>query len=286
MRLEPCSRSASIGVVVLGVDMAEPPSRALAQEVRDALFAHHVLVFRDQHLTPERQVRFAQALGAAGPPEQSRSLTSDFPGMPEIQRLSFIRPDGTAPDDLRPSQGDTWHTDYAYLPEPPELAFLCALELPADGPETWYLDMQAAYAALPESRRRALDGLRVVHTQKGPLSRDLYQLPPYLKPGEADDGSADRSTTHPLVRAHPVSGRKSLYMAECYTTGIEGYAPDEGRDLIAELYRHALDTGAIYRHVWRPGDCLIWDNRATNHRRSKPMDRPRVMHRVTIALSR
>jgi taurine dioxygenase len=204
--------------------------------------------------------------------------------MPEIQRLSFIRADGTAPRDLRPSQGDTWHTDYAYLPHQPELAFLCAMELPADGPETWYLDMQSAYAALPEKWRRALQGRQAIHTQKGGLDPARYQLPPYLKPGEPDDGSADRSATHPLVRPHPVTGRPSLYMAECYTVGIVGEEPASGKALIAGLYQAAIATGAIYRHVWRPGDCLIWDNRATNHRRSKPMDRPRVLHRVAIAL--
>src|SRR5438067_5320943 len=146
--------------------------------------------------------------------------------------------------------------------------------------------MQAAYRALPESRKREIAGLRALHTQKGGLDPPRFQLPPYLRPGEPDDGSADRGTTHPLVRAHPATGRKSLYMAQCYTTGIEGWGGTDGRELVDNLYRMALATGGIYRHVWRPGDCLIWDNRSTNHRRSKPMTRPRVMHRVAIALRR
>ena len=273
-----------IGAEIAGLDLSGALSDTDVAALREALFRHHVLCFRDQSLQPEAQVRFARRLGTPGAPEPSAGLVSHHGNYPEIQRLSFIRPDGKPPTDRRPSQADSWHTDYAYLPTPPALAMLCAVELPADGPDTLYLDMRAAYAALPPERRAELERLQARHVQKGPLDPAIYQLPPYRREGAPDDGSAERNAVHPLVRRHPVTDAPALYLAQCYTVGIEGMAPEPGRALIAELYRHAQATGGLYRHRWRPGDCLLWDNTACNHRRSKPMDAPRVMHRVTIAL--
>ncbi|MCX7360835.1 MAG: TauD/TfdA family dioxygenase [Alphaproteobacteria bacterium] len=284
MRLTPCSSGTTIGAEIGDLDLSGELSDADVSAIREALFRHHVLLFRDQVLTPEAQVRFARRLGKPGAPEPSAGLVSHHGSYPEIQRLSFIRSDGRPPTDRRPSQADSWHTDYAYLPKPPALAMLAAVELPADGPDTLYLDMRAAYAALPPVRRAELERLHARHIQKGPLDPAIYQLPPYRRDGAPDDGSAERNAVHPLVRRHPVTDVPALYLAECYTVGIEGMASADGRALIAELYRHAKATGSIYRHQWQPGDCLLWDNTACNHRRSKPMDAPRVMHRVTIAL--
>jgi taurine dioxygenase len=283
MRLVPNAR-ATIGAEIMDIDLAREQPQSVIDAVLDALFSHHVLVFRDQSLTPRQQIAFSRRLGIAGPPERSAGLTTDHRDYPEIQWSSFLRADGSAPSDIRPSQADVWHTDYAYLPEPPELAFLYGVEIPQDGPDTLYIDMRATYDALPAAERRRLEGLHATHRQKGGLDPAIYRLPPYLREGEPDDGSAERSARHPLVRAHPVTGSKALYLAQCYTIGIDGLTPEEARDLTAGIYRQAVTPEFSYRHVWRAGDCVVWDNTATNHRRSKPMDRPRVLHRVTIAL--
>jgi taurine dioxygenase len=283
MRLMP-NPHATIGAEITGIDLAREQPQSAIDAMLDALFTRHVLVFRDQSLTPQQQIAFSRRLGIAGPPERSAGLTTHHGDYPEIQWSSFLRADGSAPSDTRPSQADVWHTDYAYLPEPPELAFLYGVEIPQDGPDTIYLDMRAAYDALPSGQRHRLEGLHATHRQKGGLDPTIYRLPPYLRAGEPDDGSAERSARHPLVRAHPVTGGRALYVTQCYTIGIDGLGPAESRALMADLYRQAATPEFTYRHVWRVGDCVIWDNTATNHRRSKPMDRPRVLHRVTIAL--
>jgi len=286
MRVEPIEQGRDIGAEVHGVDLREPIADETADELRAALFDHLVLVFRDQRIEPSDQVRAARAIGDPSPPEPSARLTSHHDGVPEIQRLSYLCPDGSEPPDPRPSQGDIWHTDYAYLPDPPELAMLSAAELPEDGPETVYVDLRGAFASLPEAERRRLEDLRAVHHERGPHDPEVYRLPPYVT-DESDSATAtaDRYAVRALVRSHPVTGRPAIYMASAYTVGFEGVAEDEGRALIERLYDHAKRPELNYRHVWRDGDVLLWDNTSTNHRRSKPLDAPRVMHRVSISLA-
>jgi alpha-ketoglutarate-dependent taurine dioxygenase len=286
VQVEPIEPGREIGAEVHGVDLRGPIDAATADAIRAALFDHLVLVFRDQAIAPEDQVRAARAIGDPSPPEPSARLTSHHDGVPEIQRLSYLRPDGSEPPDRRPSQGDIWHTDYAYLPDPPELAMLSAAELPEDGPQTVYVDLRAAFASLPDHQRRRLEGLRALHHERGPHDPEIYRLPPYVT-DEADraKATADRYAVRPLIHAHPVTGRPSLYMASAYTVGFEGVADGEARELIERLYEHATQPQFTYSHVWRDGDVLLWDNTSTNHRRSKPFDAPRVMHRVSISLA-
>ncbi len=287
MHVRRCSQETLIGAEVVGLSLREPLDGATAARLREALFTHHVLAFREQHLSPGEQLAFARALGRVAAPEPSAGLTTHAEQHPELQWLAYRPPAGAAPVDRRPSQADTWHSDYAYLPDPPELSLLSAVELPEQGPDTLYVDMQQAYAALPEAWRARLLGLRAVHTQKGGLDPRLYRLPPYVVPGAVVDErlSPERSASHALVRRHPVSARPALFLTRCYAVGIEGLPPDEGRALIDELYAHVERAGATYRHVWRAGDCVLSDNVATNHRRSRPLDSARVLSRVMIRLT-
>ena len=285
MRTEPLAADREIGAEVRDVDLREPLTAADVDEIRAALFEHLVLVFRDQGISAADQVRVARARGDPSPPEPSKGLSSHHDDHPEIQWLSYLGRDGSEPRDKRPSQADIWHTDYAYLDDPPELAMLGAVELHPGGPDTLYLDMRAALGALPEAERAELDGLRAIHHERGPHDPAVYRLPPYAAPGEAAPrAAADRYAVHPLVRPHPVTDRPSLYMASSYTTGFEGLGEGEGRELLDRLYAHATGPEFTYRHVWRDGDVLLWDNTATNHRRSKAIDGPRVLHRVSISL--
>jgi taurine dioxygenase len=275
-----------IGAEIVGVSANEEQPPEVIAAIADALFTHHVIVLRDQSLTPEEQIRFARRLGYVAPPEPSKGLTTHEEVHPEIQWLGYLRPDGSPPPDTRPSQADTWHTDYSYLENPPEIAFLYGVEIPEDGPDTLYIDMQRAYDALPVEQRERLHSLRAIHTQKGGLDPKKYRLPPYVVEGEEPipDLSPERGAVHPLVRTHPVSGKRSLYLAQCYITGFEGVDGDATREILDEIYRHADRPEFSYRHVWRRGDCVISDNTTTNHRRSKPLDGARVLSRITIAL--
>jgi taurine dioxygenase len=286
VQIKRISTDRELGAEVHGVDLSQPLSRAAVERLRAGLFTHHVLVFRDQVIGRADQVRAARALGDPAPPEQSEGLTSHDADHPEIQWLSYLRRDGSEPEDTRPSQGDAWHTDYAYLPDPPELAMLCAVELHPGGPDTLYVDLMAAYASLPAAEQRTLADLRAIHTERGPQDPAVYRLPPYVSNGQRGPvARADRSAVHPLVRKHPVTSLPALYMASAYTVGFEGVPEDEGRALIDRLYDWATRPEFTYRHVWRAGDVLLWDNTCTNHRRSKPIDAPRVLHRVSISLA-
>jgi taurine dioxygenase len=281
MHIERCSPRAMIGAEVFGIAAREEQPAEIIDRIRQALFTHHVLVIRDQSLTPEEHLRFARALGHVAPPEPSQGLTTHDETYAEIQALGSPRPEGSPAPDPRPSQADTWHTDYSYLPDPPEIAFLYGVDIPDDGPDTIYLDMQRAYESFPGERRRFFDDVTAVHSQKGSLDPRRYRLPPYVVDGRvgetADERlSADRSASHPLVRTHPVTGVRALYVAQCYVSGQD--------DLLAEVYRCADDPEFTYRHVWRRGDCVISDNTTTNHRRSKPLSSRRILHRVMISL--
>jgi taurine dioxygenase len=287
LKIEPCS---AIGADVSGVALADELPQEIIETIKEALFVNRVLVFRHQRLTSEQQIRFANALGIAAPPEPSKGLSTHQETHPEVQWLTYSPSVETQPCDRRPTQADAWHTDYSYLPHPPEISFLYGVKIPAGGPDTIYIDMQRAYETLPPARRRALDGLRAIHTQKGGLDPALYRLPPYLTAGEKPDEelSPDRSATHGLVRAHPATGLKFLYLAQCYAVGFEGVTSREGRALISDIYGHAARPEFSYRHVWRRGDCIISDNLATNHRRSRPLSSlsvARILSRVMIYLN-
>jgi taurine dioxygenase len=286
VQIEPISPGREIGAEVHGVDLRRPLRQAAVDRLHSALFDHLVLVFREQEIAPADQVRAARALGDPSPPEASNRLSSHHAAHPEIQWLSYLRSDGSEPPDKRPSQGDLWHTDYVYLPDPPELAMLSAAELHPGGPDTIYLDMRAAFASLSAAERKQLSELRAIHNERGPQDPAVYRLPPYAANGEqASEIQANRTTVRALVRAHPVTGRPALYIASAYTTGFEGTAEDEGRALLERIYDHATQPEYTYRHVWSEGDVLLWDNTSTNHRRSKPLDAPRVLHRVSISLA-
>jgi taurine dioxygenase len=276
LHIERCSPRAMIGAEVFGITAREIQSPQIIDAIRAALFTHHVLILRDQELTPEEQIRFARTIGYVAPPEPSEGLTTHDETYPEIQALGYLRADGAPPPDPRPSQADTWHTDYSYLPHPPEIAFLYGVDIPEHGPDTIYLDMQRAYESFAEERRRFFDEQTAVHSQKGGLDPKRYRLPPYAVDEEIDERlSPDRSAVHPLVRTHPVSGVRSLYAAQCYVTGQN--------ELLDEIYARADRPELTYRHVWRRGDCVLSDNTTTNHRRADSGFARRVLHRVMIS---
>ena len=287
LKIEPCSAT---GAEVSGVLLANELPQEIIETIKEQLFIHHVLVFRNQHLTPEQQIRFANRLGIAAPPEPSKGLSTHEERHAEVQWLSYSPSAARPSSDRRPTQADAWHTDYSYLPHPPEISFLYGVEIPTGGPDTFYIDMQRAYESLPDAKQRTLEGLRAIHTQKGGLDPEIYRLPPYFTADEKLDEqlSPDRSATHTLVRTHPASGDKFLYLSSCYTVGFEGMTPQEGRKIISDIYRHAARPEFSYRHVWRRGDCVISDNLATNHRRSQPLSNlsaSRILSRVMIYLN-
>jgi alpha-ketoglutarate-dependent taurine dioxygenase len=255
---------------VVGLDLRRPLSEPARHRVYDAFVDYHVLAFRDQQLTADEQIAFTEQFGTLER-HIARNRGSDNPW---VHTVSNLGPDG------RPSgtvKSTTWHTDKSFRPEPSLATILHAVTMPPDGGDTCFANMYAAYDALSEADKAALDGLKVVHSWE--LSREKQGQK--ATPEEIRDAPP---MAHPLVRLHPDTGRKCLFMGE-HASHIEGWPIAEGRALLARLEAHATLERFVYRHRWRPGDLLMWDNRCLLHRADPNFDAalyPRVLHRTCL----
>ncbi len=266
------------------IDLSAPLTDAVIASIQAAIDAFPVLVFRDQHLTDQQLHDFAARFG---PLEIGRSAAR--PGrrrlaIPQIGDISNLDEDNhvRALDDRRrlDSLGNRlWHTDASYMPVPVVLGLLHAVTLPPPSPfgngETEFADMRAAYDALPPATRQAIDQLIAEH--------DVFWSRAQI--GFTDFPAGEREQYPPsrqrLVRRHPVTGRKSLYLS-AHASHIAGWPVADGRLLLIDLNAHATQPRFVYRHIWRPGDLVIWDNRWTMHR-GRPHDesKPRDLRRAT-----
>ncbi len=259
-----------LGAAIVGLDLRRPLAAAQRQRVYDAFVRYHVLAFRGQHLDPDEQIAFTEQFGTL----ERHIARNRGAGNPLVHTVSNLGPDG------RPSGkvgSQRWHTDKSFRPEPSLATILHAVTMPPDGGDTCFADMSAAYDALDAAERAALDGLRVIHSWE--LSRERSGQK--ATPEEILDAPP---ISHPLVRAHPDSGRKSLFMGE-HASHIDGRPMAEGRTLLARLEAHATQPRFVYRHRWQKGDVLMWDNRCLLHRADANFDAaqyPRVLHRACL----
>lgn len=241
--------TSGFGVEVSGIDLASAGPQA-HRAVAETFNRHGVMVVRDQHLSPQQQLDFTRAFGT---PETNQRLEFTLPGLPEVYVLSNKVVDGRKIGDVDAGQG--WHTDASYLERPALCTLLHALEVPAEGSDTLLADLCAAWNALPAERQAELDGLQVQHSWRALM--ELKGVP------VGDDAMPD--VVHPLVRRHPADGRKALWVSTGTTRGIVGMANPQGLDLLKALVDFATEDRFVYRHKWRVGDILIWDNRCTLH---------------------
>ena len=264
------------GAEVFGLDLANPPADAM-RSVADALARHAVLFFRDQRLTPEQQLEVTRRFG-------------------DILRVPYIRHLEAYPDIIAVLKeadergistfGGTWHSDFSFLDAPPSLTLLYALELPPLGGDTLWASQYAAYDALSPGLRRLLDPLRAVqtawpHGTRGPgpgtaVSRSIGMV--------RNDPAADREIVQPVVRVHPVTGRRALFVNPVYTERFEGMTVDESRRLLQYLFGHATRAEFTCRLRWAPGTLAVWDNRCLLHLAINDYDGSRrLLHRTTVA---
>ena len=263
-----------MGIAVDGVDLRTKPEGALAAELRQALWDHQVLAIRGQELDPGA---YTAAMSIFGDPE-IRPEIPHVEGFPAVTTLSSEDRD-TKGDGKRLVAGANWHTDDTFMERPSALTVLHGIVVPPIGGDTQYANMYAAYEALPAARRAELAALKAVHMMKPPradIGRTrtidpalLAQRPPQV---------------HPLVRTHPETGRKALYISRNRIDRIEGMEVEAGRALIDELVAHAIQPRFVYRHKWRPGDVVIWDNRCLMHKANGdyPEGMRRHMRRIVI----
>lgn len=268
----------ALGAEVSGVDIAAGISDDMLAAVRGALHRHGVIVLRDQNITPEDQVAFCKRLG-----RMRVSFMSDLsvPGVPELTVVSNIVKDGK-PIGLVDA-GALWHTDGSYLPEADMYTVLHAIQIPQrDGValgDTCFMSSGAVYDALPSDMRAKIEHARGVHSFSYHIQRKIaanFKAPPTTK--QLPD------VEHPAIRVHPATGRKGIYLTEGHTKAIAGMPEAESRALLDRLAEFAKQPQFLYRHSWRVGDLLIWDNVATQHLAITDYGSlPRRLHRAGIA---
>jgi taurine dioxygenase len=268
---------APLGAEILGLDLSRPVSPRQFQRIHKAHLDHHLLVFRDQRITPQQQVDFSRRFG----PLQIHVLRNfQLPSHPEVLIISNIIEDGR-PIGLGDA-GHFWHSDLSYKEKPSLGSLLHAQELPAEGGDTLFANMHLAWDTLPAALRHAVQDARAEHSYLAQYDELRRRSPfrPALTQAQIDEV---KPVTHPVVRTHPETGRKALFVSEHFTTRIVGVPEDESRALLAELFAHSVLPAHIYRHRWAPHDLVFWDNRSLMHLAGGTPDHlRRKLYRTTI----
>ncbi|CAM3422185.1 taurine dioxygenase [Pseudomonas floridensis] len=263
--------SFALGAQIGGIDLSRDLTCEQHRQIEQALLEHHVLFFRDQPLTPAQQARFAAKFG-------DLHIHPSYPNVPDQPHVLIL---DTAVTDVRDNA--VWHTDVTFLPTPAMGAVLSAKTLPAYGGDTLWASGIAAYEALSEPLKRLLDGLSATHdfTRSFPLER-FGNTPQDLARWE-EARRKNPPLSHPVIRTHPVSGRKSLFVNEGFTTRINELEASESEAILKLLFSHATRPEFTIRWRWQEHDVAFWDNRSTQHYAVDDY-RPqrRVMHRATI----
>ncbi len=263
MRIEIRRLAGALGAEILGVDLAKDIPAA---GIRAAFLEHQVIFFRGQKLDPARFMAFARSMGK--PVEYP--FVKGIEGFPEVIEVKKLEHE-------RYNFGGIWHSDTAYLQEPPMGSMLLACEVPPYGGDTEFASQYLAYEALSDGMRRVLDGLIAVNSSaKADVTRTREDMvKEYARQYEAE---------HPVVRTHPETGRKALYVNVGHTVRFRGMTEAESAPLLEFLFRHQVKLELTCRWQWKVGDLAWWDNRCTQH---NPVNdyhgHRRVMHRITLA---
>ncbi|WP_175775376.1 TauD/TfdA dioxygenase family protein [Burkholderia anthina] len=268
---------APLGAEVVGIDLSQPLDATDFARIHRAHLDHHVLVFRDQRITPAEHIAFSRRFG----PLQTHVLHQfALPAHPDVLIVSNIVENGK-PIGLGDA-GHFWHSDLSYKEKPSLGSLLHAQELPAEGGDTLFANMHLAWDTLPAHLRRAVEGRRAEHTYLARYAELQARSPwrPNLSPEQIAQVEA---VVHPVVRTHPETGRRALFVSEHFTTRIVDLPEDESRALLDELFAHSVRAAHLYRHHWRDHDLVFWDNRSLMHLAAGTPDHlRRKLYRTTI----
>jgi taurine dioxygenase len=270
MKVTPLSEN--IGAEVTGIDLREPVDEGTRRRLNAAVVEHVALVIRDQEFTPEH---YLAAVSLFGEPMEQHFTQYALPDCPLVHEVSNRHKDKSG---KRVKHGAGWHTDHTNHVRPPKYTCLYAVSLPSSGGDTAVVNMRAGYEALPEPLRQKIQGMKTVNVFQGSASAHS---------GQSADAQVERSpepVLQPLVRTNPENGTKALYFHPVKAENILGMEPAESQALLAELLEHAVRPEFTYRHKWRKGDMLLWDNRSALHRADFDYDpnEYRLLYRVLV----
>jgi taurine dioxygenase len=263
--------SGSLGAEISGVDLAQGVSSALARDIREVFLENLVIFFREQTLSTAQFMAFAQAMGEPVEYPFVKGLDG-FPQVIEVKKLEHERH----------NFGGIWHSDTTYLSQPPMGSMLYAQVLPPYGGDTLFANQYQAYDELSDTMKRILEGLQGISSSaKADVSKTREDR---LKTDAKDAQASPLESHHPIVRTHPETGRKALYVNVAHTAGIVGMGAQESAPLLQFLFQHQVKPEYTCRFQWRPGSLAFWDNRCTQH---NPVNdyhgHRRILHRITLA---
>ena len=261
--------SASIGAEIVGLDLSQPMSDALFAKVLDTWHQNLVILFRDQQLREDDQVRFGALFGPPAVSHTKRFTTKN----PAVMLISNIRENGQLIGAL-PDGEMHFHSDQCHQERPAMASMLYALEVPSKGGNTLFANAYKAYETLPESIKTRIEGRKALNAYD-------YQAAATHRGTRLREGIP--SCWHPAVRTHPATGKKALYVNRLMTIAIEGMSEEESDRLLGMLFDHQEQPQFVYEHVWRPHDLLLWDNRCALHARTDfSAAERRLLRRLTI----
>ena len=269
----------TLGAIVHGVDLAVELSEAEVAAIRSALISFRVIFFRGQDITPTQQVAFARRFGTLTPAHPLLGgLDADHPEVLLLDSADY--PLGVGTKTKGTSYNNRWHTDVTFSERPPTASILAAKTLPARGGDTLWADLIDAYETLSPAMQAFVDDKVAVHDAAATFDRFRSDDPTGEQQARLSKLSPVR---HPVVRVHPETGERGLFVNETFTAAIEGLNPDESAAILGVLYRHSTEPERVVRWHWQPGDVAFWDNRSTAHYAAADYTERRVMHRITVA---
>jgi taurine dioxygenase len=262
-----------IGAEVTGIDLREPVAAETRGRLNEAVVENVALVIRDQDFTPGQ---YLAAVSLFGEPMEQHFTQYALPDCPLVHEVSNRHKDKSG---KRVMHGAGWHTDHTNHVRPPKYTCLYAVALPSSGGDTAVVNMRAGYEALPDATREKIQGLKTVNVFQGSASARYS--------GQSADAQAERKpepVLQPLVRTNPENGAKALYFHPVKTENIVGMSAEESQALLNDLLERSVRPEFIYRHKWRKGDVLLWDNRAAMHRAQFDYnpDEYRLLYRVLV----
>jgi taurine dioxygenase len=262
-----------IGAFISGIDLSQPLSSPVSAELDRALAEHGVIFFRDQTLTPEQHIAFAESFGEI-------DVNRFFKHVDRYPQIAEVRKD----PEQKANIGGGWHTDHSYDQIPAKASLLYAREVPSIGGDTLFASTAAAYDALSAGLKQTLSGLRAAHSSRHVFGHGSQQRAATDLPGRVlNPELATQDAVHPVLFTHPETGRKAIYVNPGFTVRFEGWTDQESQALLNTLYEHIKRPEFTYRFAWQRGSLAVWDNRLTWHFAINDYaGHRRLLHRITV----